>query len=381
MTHYSKYNDFNRAKKLFSQALDIDPTYKVVLFHLVDATLRYDGAEAARKVLAPYGDDNDPAVLEGRLGVLEFERRYDEILALKDDPRYTDVEESGPYWHALLETGRSQEALELSRRSIDESVGYSKGLAHWSHAGLLIKIGRFRAALENLSAGAPLFDSPVVNSLVGRVHVTHARALETLGDIDGAIEEARHGRSKDPYLPISRFEAARLLMREGRFEEADREVEGLALLVQDSIDPTVPCWVEMARAEKMRVQGDPAGALRALLDDGSPGCAPAVGMLKNTQGRFPERELLRARAAEDAGELEQALLHYRTLFEAPWGPVNLLYDQGIQARYEMARMEQQLGKTADARKHYREFLDDWGDPDIAIPAVEDARKRLAALGR
>ena len=46
---------------------------------------------------------------------------------------------------------------------------------------------------------------------------------------------------------------------------------------------------------------------------------------------------------------------------------------------DLARLEQKTGKLDDARRHYREFLDHWGDADMPVPIVERAREQLASL--
>ena len=37
------------------------------------------------------------------------------------------------------------------------------------------------------------------------------------------------------------------------------------------------------------------------------------------------------------------------------------------------------GDQASARQHYEDFLDRWGDADLTIPAVAEAKDRLAIL--
>ena len=61
-------------------------------------------------------------------------------------------------------------------------------------------------------------------------------------------------------------------------------------------------------------------------------------------------------------------------------PGNLLFEWDIPALYEVARLEQRTDKLDDARRHYREFLESWGDADMPVPIVERAREQLAALG-
>ncbi len=281
------------------------------------------------------------------------------------------MRDSVPFWNSLLRTGDGERAFELSSRHIEQSVGYSKGLALWYDAYLNLRAGRFRKTLENLSASLPLFDSPVVHALGAEVHVAQALVLELLGEIDAAIDHARGARETDYFLARSRFEAARLLYSAGRAEEGDREIEGLEVLTQDSHSPYHACWLELARAERERALGNPAEALRLLRRDVPRDCEPITRSV---------HELLLGRAAEDAGDFDQALRHFRSLTSPPWGFQNLIMEWDIPVLYDIARLEQRTGQPDAARRHYREFLDHWGDADLPVPIVERARQQLAALG-
>jgi tetratricopeptide (TPR) repeat protein/TolB-like protein len=372
LTHYSKYQDLLRAKELFARALELDPTFKVVLFHLTSFLLMYDELDEARALLERYHDDTDPSVVELRVSLLQHERRFAEIVALEQDPSIADaLRDTGAFRDALLRTGDVERALELASRNVEQSVGYSKGLALWERARLNIRAGRFRRALEDLEAGPSLYDSPVIHALGASMQVTHALVLELAGDIDAAIDRARGARDKDYFHPRSRFDAARLLFAAGRTDEADHEIEGLEVLAQDSRSPFHECWLELARAERQRALGNPAEALSMLSRDVPRACKPQTEAT---------RELLLARAAEDAGDLEQALRHFRTLADPPWPPGSLVVEWDIAALYEVARLEQSTGKFDDARRHYREFLEHWGDADMPVPIVERAREQFDALG-
>jgi tetratricopeptide (TPR) repeat protein len=372
LTHYSKYQDLLRAKELFARALELDPTYKVVLFHLTSFVLMYDGPDEARALLERYRDDTDPSVVQLRLSLLFHERRFSEIVALEQDPLIADaVRDIAAFRDSLIRIGEVERALELSRRNVEQSVGYSKGLALWESARLNIQVGRFRQALDDLETAPPLYDSPVIHALGASTQVTHALVLELAGEIDAAIDRARVARDKDYFHPISRFHAARLLFAAGRAEEAEREIEGLELLAQDSRSPYHECWLELARAERQRALGDTEEALSILRRDGPPACDAITGNV---------RTLLLARAAEDAGDLEQALRHFRTLADPPWPPGNLVLEWDIPALYDVARLEQRTGKPDDARRHYSEFLEHWGEADMAVPIVVRAREELATLG-
>jgi tetratricopeptide (TPR) repeat protein len=372
LTHYSKYENHLRAKELFAQALELDPTYKVVLFHLTAFLLRYDGPDEVRVLLDRYRDDSDASVANSRLALLYHERRFAEILALEEDPLLADEAlKSLEFWDSLIRTGNEERAFELSRREVEQSIGYSKGLAFWNNASLGLRVGRFRQVLEDLSAAEPYFDSPVIHALGASMQVTHALLLELLGEMDAAIDQARAAREMDYFHPRSRFEAARLLFTAGRTEEGDREVEGLDSLAQDSHSPLHACWLQLARAEQQRALGNPAEALSLLRRELPSVCEPDMEDV---------RELLLARATEDSGDLEQGLRHFRMLVDPPWAPKLFVLERDIPALYDVARLEQRTGKTDEARRHYREFLEHWGDADMPVPIVERAREQLGILG-
>ncbi len=51
----------------------------------------------------------------------------------------------------------------------------------------------------------------------------------------------------------------------------------------------------------------------------------------------------------------------------------------VLARYWYGRLNEQRGQRAEAARGYQLFLENWGEPDVALPEVDDARARLAAV--
>jgi len=54
-------------------------------------------------------------------------------------------------------------------------------------------------------------------------------------------------------------------------------------------------------------------------------------------------------------------------------------EQWILAHYQLGRLYEQKGESAEAAKSYERFLDIWKEADPGIPEVEDAKTRLAGL--
>ena len=90
---------------------------------------------------------------------------------------------------------------------------------------------------------------------------------------------------------------------------------------------------------------------------------------------------MRARALEVSGNPRAALNVWRR-YREPQKLTMTFFGVGdrIVAFYEMGRLAEQLGDTAAARQHFKDFLDHWGDVDMPVASVDDARARLAALG-
>jgi serine/threonine protein kinase/tetratricopeptide (TPR) repeat protein len=78
------------------------------------------------------------------------------------------------------------------------------------------------------------------------------------------------------------------------------------------------------------------------------------------------------------GDLDSARREYEKI--ASLGVSRLSYgDIYAKAYYQLGKISEQQGKTAEAAEHYRKFLSLWKDADPGRPEVEDARKRLAAI--
>jgi serine/threonine protein kinase/tetratricopeptide (TPR) repeat protein len=364
LTHYSKYGNLLRAKELFARALEIDPTYRVVMFHLGEFTLLYDGPEPAR-ALAAGADVDRRTQLSIELTARVFEKRYAEAVALERDPDFNDdMRTSNPFLEALTRVGESERALALARESVETSVGYAKGIALVTDAAVAVDVGRFRHALASLEESSVWWDSPVIHSMGATAHMLHALLLERLGDPAAALVELRRARDRDRHFPRAGYEAVRLLLARGRAAEAETEISGLELLAQGGHSPEHGCWLALARAELQYARGDAAGALRA--PEPAPACSPVAERTR--------RRLL-ARAAEATGDVEAALGHWRSVASSYW-LIASRDELGIEqvAQYELGRLELLAGRPDEARRHFRALLDHWGDADLPVPIVTEARR-------
>ena len=96
--------------------------------------------------------------------------------------------------------------------------------------------------------------------------------------------------------------------------------------------------------------------------------------------------LLRARLETAAGNDEAAIAAWSELIDPPYlryssfGTRNLPWRPfQILGHYELARLEEARGELDAASEHYRRFLAHWGEADVPLPSIEDARERLARI--
>ena len=80
-----------------------------------------------------------------------------------------------------------------------------------------------------------------------------------------------------------------------------------------------------------------------------------------------------------SGDLNKAREEYEKITSLTTGRA-LGGDIYARSFYMLGKICEQQGETAKAVEHCRKFLDLWKDADPGFPEVEDARKRLAALG-
>ena len=80
-----------------------------------------------------------------------------------------------------------------------------------------------------------------------------------------------------------------------------------------------------------------------------------------------------ARAYQMAGQLDEAAREHLALLK--------IYGGHALSHYDLGQIYEEMGRPAEAEAEFTKFLEMWSEADEGLPQVEDAQRRLAALGQ
>jgi tetratricopeptide (TPR) repeat protein len=275
------------------------------------------------------------------------------------------------YLTSLDRAGLGDESRAAQEQYIE--TGHRKGNA-LLHRGLSsFWNGRFERALADFDESTLFIATagqPADASVAVQARFAHALALWIVGKRAEAIGSARQAITIDPWHPAAHYLLGRFLFETGQGAEGARSLAAFEEMKDESLSPYPAYWLTLLRADRALALGEPSGALSEL---GRLAGADADPLMLSFQ-RVSE-----GAAREASGDLEAALVAYRKAADPPdlfWvGPFSL----EIPAFYHVARLEEALGNHDAAREYYQRYLDRWGEADLPIAEVLQAKARLAAL--
>jgi tetratricopeptide (TPR) repeat protein len=364
--HLSRYRDYRKARQLFERVLEIDPTYKVVFFHLIQCYIFGDDIPAARRLIERYRaeDPNDPAVIRAETTLLAAEGRSNEAIAR--------IEASAvePEANLYLLAGKWERAFTLADEDFRGLPGYEGAIGLQERGLAQAGRGRLKDALADLNNAGNLLSGGTLVSYLGVLwHIQRALLLEATGNVDGAVGAARDAIALDPLALEGTFHLGRILLAAGKRADAEEALASLQKRRQESQSPSGEFWEHLLQAEIELAEGNLPAATAAL--------EQASSLPPEYRDRVAEG-FTKARLRVASGDRSGAIAAYREVLKpsAQWAgsPVD-----STLALYELARLEDQAGDVASARGHYQEVIDRWGDADLPVPLVGEAKERMAAL--
>jgi len=138
--------------------------------------------------------------------------------------------------------------------------------------------------------------------------------------------------------------------------------------------------VDLLQGETLLTQGNLDGALTAsqkACGPESPYFSPGYNWQFNANISY-SMDLI-ARVFAKKGDVAKAISEYERLLKIPFTYKSVYFVHPLY-HYRLGILHQKAGEVAKAKAQFEKFLDLWKDADPGRPEVEDAKKRLAALG-
>jgi tetratricopeptide (TPR) repeat protein len=246
------------------------------------------------------------------------------------------------------------------------------------HAGINdVWTGRFSKAVEHFERGTEFLPGPWSASrralffvVLARIHLIQGRVVEA----NEALHVAR-GDCGD--LPILDYVAGVTAIRAGSAAEVQSALARLGVERRSSAIGWSEPWRLLLAGEIELAAGHLSSALGSFRDAWRLQRPLALDCVAGHIEAYYLDAL--GRAYLEARRPREALRTYEQIRSL--GLAGLHQPAiGVLAFYRLGRAHEALGNRPAARERYEEFLKLWGDADVEIPEVGDARRRLDRIG-
>jgi len=362
-THSPRHMDLAKARDYFERALEIDPTFTIVLYHLIDDHVQAEDLPAAERVLARCRAEapDDEALGQSELVLLNAQGKWEEAIALVERLRaggYTGGDEDLVV--ALIFAGKRDQALALAEKAASKRSSELSGLGDAQSA-----FGLFRAALESyrkaIRGTGTRLNAAGYWARTVRIHLL-------MGDVEGAVAAGESSLAAAPEFFPGHSSLAYALHVAGRESQVDEVQSGTEQLAKELDLGWGDYWVKLLRAQIHFWRGQIAEAETAL---------DAAFEYPPIHRAHVTEWYLRGQILDAKGDAAGAAEAFSRAQTAP--PYWMDCVESVMVVYLRARAEEKAGNPVAAREHYEQFLNYWGQADVPIPEVEDARARLKAL--
>jgi serine/threonine protein kinase/tetratricopeptide (TPR) repeat protein len=368
-THSQRHSDIRLARENFERALAIDPTFKVVLFHLVDNYIAGDDLARGHGLVDAYLAENpeDAAAREAKMALVAAGGRIDEAIEI-GERIVADGHETARLRLASLYCVRGDFdlALKVAEGSPNRDEGSFRTYRAWASIGL----GRLEEGLAHYEAGIEAMRGGSLATIAAGMATQRGMMLLFLGRNEQALDSLREALVVAPRDHASRYvlgsEQARLGDLEGARESLARMIE----LARSDVGRGGQYWELLLRAELEIATNDTDEATRLLVE--------ASSLPVELRRREVEAQV-RSRIAEQRGDFAAAA---RALSEA--ADIRAYGDWSNSSIpslviFRLARLHDLAGDRDAARAGYESFLGRWERAGDVFPAVVEARERLAEL--
>jgi DNA-binding CsgD family transcriptional regulator/tetratricopeptide (TPR) repeat protein len=288
---------------------------------------------------------------------------------------------SWSYWRGtvLFHTRGGAAAGEEFRRLflMEEAPWFLK--AHAQLGAVAMARGKFREAAEEFGKGAEVAETTGQHDWVSGFRLDRGQACLDAGDAAAAVAEAgkavEAGRkaSQGYRLTVALTFLATAHLAAGDAMAAEATAAQSLVLAVTGKTPRLQREHEFLRGLIELEAGRPAEAVKLIEK-----AVSRIARRDHSDGRIFLYGRALAAARERAGDAAGAAEALRTLVGSPG---DILRSEGRYALavFDLARLDEKLGRADAAREGYRAFLELWKDADAGRREIEEARGRLSSL--
>jgi serine/threonine protein kinase/tetratricopeptide (TPR) repeat protein len=337
------------------------------------------GIEAFKKVIAI--DSASAGAYVNMASCLNTLKKDEEALAnyqkaFSLDPDFaTGSYVNNEYGFLLVRMGKIQEARRTFEKMISQQDNFKKARGNRSLGLLLMYQGQYSAAQDclkeavNLNKTLQVKLSEMRDHLFLAINYNRKRQREAFEKEMMAVNLIQKEIKIDP---VFLYKIGKIYARLNRLTEAGQLFEKLKsrmgdVLAQSGINRSN----QSDQASFYLLKGEIELAQKRFEE-----AAGTLGLADNLRTQQLEDSL--AFAYFKSGNVDKAIEKYKDFLET-----DVLGYEGqelwILAHYQLGRLYEQKGESAEAVKYYERFLDIWKDADPDLTEFADAQKRLARL--
>ena len=279
------------------------------------------------------------------------------------------------YGFLLVRMGKIREARQAFENMIAQPDNSLKAKGYRSLGLLLMYQGKYGSAQDSLKEAVNLNKilkyklSELRDHLFLAMNFRMKRQYEAFEKEMKAVDAIQKEIKLDP---VFIFKIGKIYARLNRLKEADQLLEILKTRIGDVLAVSGINRSNQSDQESFHLLNGEIALARRQYEEAIGSFGMAAGLGDN------QLEDSLAFAYSKSGNLEKSIEKYEEFLKT-----DVLGYEGqelwVLAHYQLGRLYEQKGESANAAKSYERFLEIWQEADPAIIEVEDARKRLADL--